>query len=230
MTGDSNEWPQPTTTDTANDADRWSATFDGFDIVPGSTGMAMLADIDGDSQITWWNAPKPVVWVDLAAGGGIFLEDWTPGAIVDVKVYDHEGGEELLSRTATIDSNRWWNSEDLGEFELAAGQYVVAAGDDGTTKSLTIENLAITEIDPDAGTLSGTSGADGMLDAWIDGRDGTQVEVVGGVWSVDFAFAGGFGRGDSGMVSHPGSRTATRPAWGGGSRHRASWPTPSETT
>ncbi|HEY5548024.1 MAG TPA: hypothetical protein VIL17_00340, partial [Coriobacteriia bacterium] len=214
VTGDSNEWPQPTATDTANGADRWSATFDGFDIVPGSTGMAMLADGDGDSQITWWNAPNPVLWVDLAAGGGIFLEDWTPGTTVDVKVYDHEGGEVLLSRTATIDSSRWWSSEDLGEFTLAPGQYVVAAGADGTTKSLTIENLAITEIDPDAGTVSGTSGADGTLDAWIDGRDGTQVPIVDGVWSVDFGYAGGFGRGDSGMVSLPDpDGDSTRVGW-----------------
>lgn len=159
----------------------WSASFNEVNVTTGSAGYAIQYDEQGNSTNIYWRVPNPIISVypinDQVSGN-----DWTPNTII----------------TLTIGSNKWTNlSDDWGwvyfsnlPIELLPGQLVEMT--DGTyTRSHTILNLAVTEVDQNADSIRGTavSGSEIFVDGWdeITWEEVLTVADAQGNWSATFS-------------------------------------------
>ena len=190
----------------ANGSGDWSANFstpgdedfeqDTYDVVPGSGGQASQVDADGDQTVVGWRVPNPYFAVDpdrdsVWQWGD---NDWPEGATVTLTIDDDGDPGNGILYTAATQVGAWgdFRFDLLAQFDVQPG-HVVTVADGTTTKTHTVTNLAVTSVDPDTDTVSGT--ADAGADVWIDIWDefGSQRHEVAdglGDWTADFSTPG----------------------------------------
>ncbi|MBI5352063.1 MAG: BMP family ABC transporter substrate-binding protein [Chloroflexi bacterium] len=180
----------------ANGSGDWSADFSALtDLVPGSSGEVRAPDSDGDTTTVQWNVPNPQVQV-RANDNNVEGWDWTPGATVTI---DISRTGESISRTAVVGSASWdprpyFSYNFNGEFDILPGD-VVTVTEGGTSKTVTVTNLAFTNIDLDTDIVTGVSSASAFIDLWVCNDAGCntnrRVQADGdGNWTADFAHVG----------------------------------------
>ena len=178
----------------------WEADFGAhdFDLTPGSSGAVWIADEDGDStRVEGW-VPNPVV---SAQPEDDWVEgwDWPEGALVTLTIYDDLDPDNGVLFTATdimtTDTPPWIPARTMvhfdlwGQFDIQPGQLVII-GDGETAKSLEITNLAVTEVNPDTDTVSGTASSNGEVEVTAEipwnWHDRTVIADGVGNWSAYF--------------------------------------------
>jgi putative cell wall-binding protein len=118
--------------------------------------------------------------------------DWPASATVTITVEDSSTAQSPdLQTTAQCNDNGDFGADDLGGFDIKAGQ-VITVTDGVTVKELTVTALAVTGVDPDADTVTGTATAGSDVQVSVYDENGTQRETTasaGGFWNVDFTDA-----------------------------------------
>ncbi len=184
-----------------------------YDIQPGSfpfpqsSGFASQGDADGDATFVQWGLPNFNV-----GGNGIWGDRWVPGSEVSVTI----AGTPGYSTTAPIDENGNFNLfVDPNQVQIQVGD-VITVTDGNTTKTTMVSTLAVTGVDTDADTVTGTAepGSEiivvtGVLvpGEWLDLRLRTVTADDQGVWTADFSVA-------AGRFPRTRSRTSVRAATG----------------
>ncbi len=164
----------------------WTAEIWPNDLVITDSGFVSQYDEDGDGTMIWWTAPNPTFNLGLIPDGlaNMYGNGWAPATEVTIDV---DATKRSPDATATTDG--------VGAFALP-GELTVVAGDfvtvsDGTsTKTLIVPPLAVTGVDVDADTMTGTA-ADGVASVRIGGSypwsAETMVDVTAGTWAADFS-------------------------------------------
>ena len=145
----------------ADSFDNWSADFSGLvDIASGAFGYASQYDGEGNSTRVYWDVPDPYIKV-YPEGDTVFGDVWTPDTTITLTIGTQEWIEE---------SNEggwvWFN---ISPFDITAGQVVEMT--DGTyTRTHTVTNLTVTDVNEAADSVSGTAepGSDVYVDGWDD--------------------------------------------------------------
>ena len=119
----------------------------------------------------------------------VSAHDFTSGATLTFKVF--KGGIEVASvdRAADANGHYFLDGFEHGQ-DIVAGDEVRVT-DGGTTKSLLVKELLITQIDPGTEVVSGMSTPGETVDVHVndppDGGGATQSVLAGlGLWSADF--------------------------------------------
>ncbi len=140
---------------TADGSGNWSADFGTLDINirPGDEGAAWQRDEDGDYTAIEWRAPRTFFFV-APGENRIMGFDWEPDATVTVKILD--GSDLVFNDTAQTNDEGIFSLETISVHDIQAGNLVIV--NDGTReKEHTVLPLAVTEVDPDSNTISGTA-------------------------------------------------------------------------
>jgi len=112
-------------------------------------------------------------------------DPWTPSATINLTI--EAGGSVVFSDSQTADAfgNFHFNLRD--RFDLQRGQ-VVTVTDGVSTKTHTIANLFVTNVNIAAYTISGRADLGAAVDIWVHGDGGTTVTADGsGNWTADFS-------------------------------------------
>jgi Tol biopolymer transport system component len=122
-----------------------------------------------------------------------YLSEFTPGAMLELSIYESQGGSQLWSgeRLADINGFAWVNYDEHLQ-DLEPGNYLVVS-DGYTTKDLIIEEFTFDVFDLTQGLLQGTvpGSSEGRL-VWVGigfENDRWSMEVFsdnGGIWVADF--------------------------------------------
>ncbi len=167
----------------------WTAVFDPFDIVAGDGGAAMQYDDESDATYIDWQIPLPS-FTTYPQSDQIEGHQWHLGDSVVLNI----NGDDL--GTETVIPNPWNPEETYVAFDLS-GTHDLLPGDHvtltsgSTVKDHIITDLAVTDIDAGANTITGTTDPDSTLDVqlWVHpGVDGSFVFATpaGGSWTADF--------------------------------------------
>ena len=172
----------------------WLADFsvpdeDKFNIKQGTTGEVIEPDEDGDHTDIDWGVFNPVLTAhpDEDLVDGTF---WPLGVSVTL---DINNGEHTASETVLVAP--WNSSETYVEFNLA-GIHDLVPGDvvtltHGTiTKTHTVFDLDVTNMNATGNTVSGTTNQPYDIQLWVHpGVDGSfvTVPVTVGTWTADFS-------------------------------------------
>jgi hypothetical protein len=159
---------------------------DVVDLGPAAFGNAVERDEDGDGTFADWRVDRPVIRV-APHESSIWGHEWpTEVTIGMAPVYHHQ---------TSVTANEWGDF-DLRiapeEHDLGPGD-LVAVTDGVTTKTLVVSTIAVTEVDIDTDTVTGTAEPDDPVlvvvqeqDAgWIRGRE--IVADADGMWLADFS-------------------------------------------
>ena len=168
----------------ADDDGAWLADLTGvYDIVPGTGGRSQITDETGNATAVDWNAPNPrfIVFPEAEWFDGL---DWPDGAIVSISV---EGKPECnLERES-------WGGFFNGNFPEGCNVEIgdTVTFDDGTTsRTHTVQNLAVTAVGAEADTVTGTANPGVQLQVWAHQQSAPPLDVVAdddGAWLADFA-------------------------------------------
>jgi ABC-type branched-subunit amino acid transport system substrate-binding protein len=172
---------------------------DTFDLQPGSNGWAMERDEDGDQTWVDWRVPSPNFSV-RASNDQVEGWEWTQGDTVTLEIDDPDTlGDPNYATTETVglapwDPNQTYVSFNLwGVYDIQPGD-VVSMSHDSTTKTTTVSDLAFTDLNVDADTVSGIAGPGLRVNVWAcDASSCTNRHVnanSGGTWVADFAHPG----------------------------------------
>ena len=184
----------------------WAANFsipgdelgedDTFDIVPGTQGNARQPDEDGNATGISWRVPNPYFDV-FAVDDQVQGWEWPLGAEVTLLIDDPDIlGTVNYSDSQTVvvapwNPNQTWVLFDFeGSFDVEPG-HTVTLTDFATARNHTVTNLAVTDVNPDTDTVSGTAEAGSDVDVWVHGDPSCQVVVdPDGNWTADCAAVG----------------------------------------
>jgi hypothetical protein len=166
----------------------------GFFLAPGVSGSVVEFDPDGDQTRIDWSVPNLRFDVhpqyDL-----VYAVDWALGDQLTMKVID-SSGKQVGEFTADVHVASWDPNETEADFSQTSFDFqpgqVLAVSGNGLTKTYTIQNPKVTNIDVNADTLSGsgTPGermhvcanlSDQCFDRW------TTIDKNGD-WVVNFKF------------------------------------------
>jgi len=138
-----------------------------------------------------------VLWVNRVDG-----YNWPLGSEVTLTIDDPSNGPGTdYSDTQIADVAEWDPDSSYFRFELGdawsiqAGQ-IISLTDAAVTKTLTIPNLALTAVDPEADTVFGTASANGELEVLLEDEPGEYrkarqvIADAFGNWVVDFSIPG----------------------------------------
>jgi hypothetical protein len=175
---------------TADPIGEWIADFSGVaDVTHTTEGGAEQSDVDGDSTGVEWFSPRFQVQPDDDGVGS--WSGWTPGATISLSIKD-DVGTELYTNSTTTDSSGhfWFGLRDL--FDVERG-HVVTVADVAATKTHTVKDLFITDVDTAADIVSGTAAPGSEVEVQIHGEDQPGQWVTAhastGIWSADFSGA-----------------------------------------
>ena len=180
---------------------------DTADIAPGTHGSAWDRDDENNSTVAHWHVANPHFNVD-PGHDSLWGHDWPEGAILTVDVDGTVVADdvEVYSDWEEHGGPGDFAFHDSG-FDFQAGQHVTISSDDPpVSKSHTITDLTITDIDEAGDTVSGTTDSDAgsEVEVHLDGHDGWRMrraEVASdGTWTADFSQPvddGGEGWGDT---------------------------------
>jgi hypothetical protein len=165
------------------------------DLMAGTNGNADECDDDGDCTWAGWSVQVPSFSVRVDEGE-VHGYGWALGSQVTMEIDDLANGEgvdytaTLLPEPAPWDAAETWVqfTPAADGFALAAGQIVTMANDE-ITKAHVVTPLQVTDVDPDADTVSGSTGAGATLRVEVyDGGFGHEVmSDENGDWTADFS-------------------------------------------
>ncbi len=200
------EGVDPGRTVTADDFGLWSTDFDDpgdhggtWDIVLGDSGHVQTCDVDDDCTTVGWHLTSPHLTIRL---GQQLVEgwDWPEGATVSLNIDDPGNGPGVdYSDTSIAEPAEWDPNHTYLEFRpLEEGGFEVLPGfeiemtDLSTTKTHTVVDIHITEIDLDTDTVSGIATPDRWVTVHIHETDVTRDVLTdgGGAFVADFANPG----------------------------------------
>lgn len=173
-------------------------------------------DNDGDLDIFDANMAAEIVWLNDGNGAFTFSGEYlgqqpsfpgiiqaglkynwiegrnfTPNSIVNVSIYGSEGGTLLYgpeSWGADSQGRIWLNDFDHN-LDIRSGMFITMLdGASNTLESLVVEGLMITQVDYNAGFVSGTAPANTYVAVWLhdDGGFANTTSSPDGNWSVNF--------------------------------------------
>ena len=175
-----------------NGADPYSCSWAGeWNIQPGQTAGVGYFDSDGNWVANGFFVTNPtfVAYVPGAIEG----YDWPMGNIISINIKESEYTARGISEQrpdfpagATRVLFELWRDN----ISIKAGDHIVMADEmTGMTKDVVVTNLAVTDIDVNAGTVSGVYDPAYDLWVWLYGREG-QVPATdpnNGTWVATFS-------------------------------------------
>jgi hypothetical protein len=175
-------------TATADGTGNWTADFsDQTDLTYLSDGGSQQFDSDGDATGVWWSSPSFQVspddnWIQQ-------WNRWKPGATISLTV--EEGGAVVYSNSLTVDSHGNFYL-DVVEIDLLPGQQVTVS-DGITSKTHTVIDVSLTDIDTDADQIRGIASPGARIWVWVNRFDNGSGRWASadpsGNWAVDFSIA-----------------------------------------
>jgi len=172
---------------TADGSGNWTADFSGMtDLTYLSDGGSQQFDDDGDSTGVWWASPSFQVsavdnWVQQ-------WNRWTPGATITLTIED--GGVVVFSDSQTADAHGNFNFNNIWSVDLETG-HVVTVSDGTTTKTHTVTNVNVSNIDTAADQIYGTANPGARIRVWASlFNSGSERKVTAdstGDWVADFS-------------------------------------------
>ena len=136
-----------------------------------------VTPLAADPSVTFWVAPVDD-WVQSTS-------PWTPGATISLTIED--GGSVVHSDSQIADANGNFNFNLRDRFDLQRGQ-VVTVSDGTTTKTHTVANLFVNNVNVTADTVSGGADAGTTVDVWVHGNGNlTAIANGSGNWTADFS-------------------------------------------
>ena len=192
----------PQTQDVAPDGSGdWSVDFMaefGHDLQPGDNGGVNQPDVDGDRTQLDWSIPRVPNFSVRIDEGEVHGYNWPLGTDVTLEIDDPGNGVGVdYAETMAPEEAPWWGPGFTfvqipvadGGFTLAAGQLVTMTNGD-VTKTHTVTDLTVTDVNETADTVSGTtsSGFDSVnVSGWDEGNPYRHAANVAGAWSADFS-------------------------------------------
>ena len=194
---------------TANQSGDWVADFslpgdanhpETIDIRTGTEGIAYQYDNDGDATQINWRVPNPHFSVQFP-WNEVHGYEWPMGANITLTIDDSSNGEGVdYTQTQAVGTENFnppydtWIGFRLGDFEIMPGDTVTMT-DGNITKTHITQEIAVTNVDPVADTVSGTAvpgtdvGFGGVCDE--NGCAYRNVPVdASGHWLADFSVPG----------------------------------------
>ncbi len=245
---DEQDRAEPKRAVTANGSGAWTVDFSEpvdtgnpdedrtWDLVPGSQGGAQQFDNDGDSTQADWNVPNPTFSVG-PDGDAVWGREWAPDDSVHVAIDDLDADAlPDFEFDATTDEWGEFNSVDIG-YDIKVG-YNVTVTQGTVTKAHVVTAVAVTGVDPDADTVSGTAapGSDVEVRVYSDEQDRAEPKRAvtangSGAWTVDFSEPVDTGNPDEDRTWDlvPGSQGGAQQFDNDGDSTQADWNVPNPT-
>ena len=197
--------------ETANANGDWIANFavpgeqdweqDTADLRPGSWINSSVNDDDGDNTMFGWSVPNPSFSARLT-DNEVHGNQWPLGTSVTLTIGDPNNGGYTDTQTVGVadwDPNQTFVQFRLWEdgFSLERGM-TVTMSDEQITKTHVVTSLVVTDIDPNADTVSGTADPGTQVDIghmYCDqsgcyGFRRVFADPITGIWVADFAHVG----------------------------------------
>ena len=171
----------------------WLANFGSadFDLVEGMCGRSEIRDELGNATSVDWCIPSPRFSV-FPEWEYIEGWDWPDGVTVSAEV----DGKEICSTEGTSGHPDWDPNALFVPLWFPKGCDVVADDivrlTDGTTdREYTVQNLAVTTVDPNTETVTGTADPGAMVNVWPHGfAELLPTADENGDWLADFSSIG----------------------------------------
>ena len=187
-------WPHETgqqLQDVTNSSGHWQVDFTGvFDIVPGTCGRSQIVDAFDNATASDWCAPKP--WLTaFPENDAVEGWEWPNGATVTLTIDNAPGLE--WSGTAAVttwgDPRTFVRIEFGNDYNLQIGDKVTLTDEFGTTRTHTVQNLAITKVNAEDDLIKGIADAGVQVHVWPHATGQEQVVTAhpNGKWDVDFS-------------------------------------------
>ncbi|WP_345308541.1 LamG-like jellyroll fold domain-containing protein [Candidatus Villigracilis saccharophilus] len=200
---------------TADASGNWVANFavagigeSTYDIIPGTNVYTAQCDDDGDCISTGDTVPALLNSFIIVQPNEdrVFGFDWPVGALLELEIDDPATPQspDYTASQIFIESDDWRNGFELGSlFDIQPG-HLVTVNDGTTVRQHTVTHLAVTNIDVDADTVSGTGYPGAMIHVGTvcddTGCASRNINVdENGIWIADFSVPV-IGHGDAGMV------------------------------
>jgi hypothetical protein len=183
--------PDSYTETTAEAGGTWFADVP-HDITPSSNVTAFEWDADGDITEASWPAPtppNPTINADPETDT-VWGFDWTPDTLLTVTV----GG--TAQGPVTVASDGCFQLDLLGSVDFTTTTTIAASQAGMPTKELTPTDLTITAVDPEAGTVTGSTSSPTGTPIQVTGEDATSsgytetTVMADGTWTADLGAAG----------------------------------------
>ncbi|MEO8356475.1 MAG: ABC transporter substrate-binding protein, partial [Chloroflexota bacterium] len=156
----------------------WTADFSGvWDIVPSTSGAAQVNDDDRDGSRMDWSAPNPTFGVrvndNTIEGWG-----WTLGSTVTIGIDDPTTTDDPNPMTAIVGVADWDPNQTFVKFQVQESGFTlqpdqqITMTDGATTKTHFVTSLDVTNVDPNADTVSGTALTGSRVDVWYCNENG----------------------------------------------------------
>lgn len=175
----------------------WLADFsDLFDLVAGACGRSEILDEASNATAVDWCVPNTRLTA-FPESDAVEGWEWPLGAVVHLTIddpgtvaspdFEQDGTMTLLP----WDDRPFVHIDFAGEYDLKLGD-IVSLSDAVTARTHTVRNLAVSNVDASADTVSGTADAGSTVYAHIHGVGGSDVQMVAfdGTWFADFAALG----------------------------------------
>lgn len=169
----------------ADDSGLWQVDLDdaGYDLQEGASGRSEIRDETGNATAVDWYVPNPFFQVQLETNH-VDGWEWTPNSQVTISINGVEVATVQTDESGTFRSH-------FEEMEPLISGMDFLITDGLHTKTLTTAFLEITNVDPDADTVSGRAGAGQTFNVWVHGPENAptvQVTADGmGQWTADFS-------------------------------------------
>ena len=185
-----------------------------FDIIPGTSIWNAQSDNDGDCISDYFTVPEAANSFIIVQPNEdrVFGSAWPVGALLELEIDDPATPQspDYTDSQIFFESDNWGNGFELsGLFDIQPG-HLVTVSDGTTTRQHTVTHLAVTNIDVDADTVSGTGYPGAMIHVGTvcddTGCASRNINVdESGIWIADFSVPV-IGHGDAGMAFdlHPG--------------------------
>jgi hypothetical protein len=174
------------------DTHTWAVDLSGvIDLVAGSNGTVEQRDAVGNITRVNWDIPNPIFWVWPKGGASIETVGWPLGVEVTLKI-DNPSTPEYpdYGPFTQITGMTPWPSSDQTyahfsfPFDIPAG-HMVSISDGVTTKTHTVANLDVTNIDPETNIVTGIAAPNSLIE--IDMPDYQEATADGnGNWVANF--------------------------------------------
>jgi ABC-type transport system substrate-binding protein len=209
-----------------------------IDIRPGTGSEARQCDEDWDCTQYGWRVPNPhfTVWV---ADDQVCGWEWTPGAILTMKVDDPNTSESPdFTAMKEIPIENWDNLHDClnfdirNQFDIQSG-HIITMSDGYSVRTHTVTRLTLGGVDPITDTVFGTADAGGIVQVWADSPGEWivrwEIADAGGYWVANFSVPGD--RPDEQITFNlrPGSSGQVQQADEQGNATQFSWRVPNPT-
>jgi len=177
-----------------------------FDLLPNTQGQVRIEDEDNDATQENWSAPPNPFIIVQPNEDRVFGFDWPVGTLLELEIDDPETSQspDYTASQVFVESDDWGNGFELnGLFDIQPDHVVTVSGEN-ITRQHAVTHLAVTNIDVDADTISGTGYPGAMIHVGaICDETGCATRNINvdenGNWIADFSVPV-TGHGDAGMA------------------------------